>query len=444
MTTIETNLLEPFLDEGVRGINFFNGRLLTAEDLRAERDATRRRLRGLGKSLGAGVVDGLWVRLERSGAAPVVRVEPGLAVNHEGDVLELPLAASVALTKQENLPTNGAFGPCQPVLGQTLQGRGVYLLVLEPARGLRETAPRSGLGTDGRVVGCDAAFIVEGVAFRLLQLDPKDVPELDATVSAALAATETTDTVAARSMRRNLLAHLCFGTLARKRRVREPFARDPTVAEPGASDHVSYGALDALRRLGRLRTCDVPLALVSWLGTAVDFIDLWSVRRRIVPRLRSRDRPGLGDLRTMREGEAAFLQLEDHVRWLSTQTALPAIAATDYFRFLPAAGVIPLARSGVGGVVSASFFRGVPIPNQPRYVDARALAPLLEESWQHEAIDLSERELVWVYVPWQTALANEVQGANIPAVLVFAGPNLPALSIARFDLARWGYANFSK
>lgn len=443
--TIATNLLEPFLEEGVRGINFFNGRLLTAEDLRAERDATRRRLRALGRGLGSGVVDGLWVRLAQSGAAPVVRVEPGLAMNEEGDALELKLGVDVALTKQEDLPTGGDFGPCQPVLGQTLQGRGVYLLVMEPAHGFRETAPRSGLGTDGRVVGCDAAFVVEGVAFRLMQLDPNDVPELDPSVSAALAATETSDQLDARSMRRNLLAHLCFGTLARMRRAREPFASDPSVADPGASDHVYYGALDTLRRLGRLRSCDVPLALVSWLGNAVDFIDVWAARRRLVPRLRSPDWPGLGDARSMREGEAAFLQFEAHLRWLAAQptAALPTVAATRYFRFLPAAGVLPIARDGVGGFVGDAFWRDVPHRSQPRYLDVRLLGALLEQSWQHEAIDLDASELVWVYVPWQPERAH-VEGADAPAVLVFAGPNLPELGVARFDHARWGYANYTR
>lgn len=440
--TTETSLLEPFLEEGVRGVHFFNGRLLTAEDLRAERDATRRRLRALGRGGGSGIVDGLGVQLDRAGAAPVVRVAPGLAVNEEGDVLELPLGVRVALTKQEELPQNGDFGPCEPVLGQILQGRGVYILVMEPARGHRGTAPRSGLGTDGRVVGCDAAFVVEGVAFRLLQLDPKDISELDASVASALAATEVADTLEHRSMRRNLLAHLCFGTLAKKRRLREPFARDVTMADPGASDHVHYGALDALRRLGRLRPCDVPVALVSWLGRGVDFIDVWSVRRRLVPRRRSTDWPGLGDDRTMREGEAAFLQLADHVRWLSEMpsVALSGIEVGTHFRFLPSVGILPVARGSSPGIEVSTFFGAMSYRRRPRYLDGRHLSELVARGFQHEAIDVEDRELIWLYEPWQTAQAIDL-GASIPAVLVFASATMPDLGVARFDVARWNYSN---
>ena len=87
-------LREPFLEAGIRNTHFFNGRLLTAEDLLNEQEANRAQHRQLGRAIGAGIVTGFEVTLGTQGKPrPSVRVRPGLAVNRRGQAVELPQKA---------------------------------------------------------------------------------------------------------------------------------------------------------------------------------------------------------------------------------------------------------------------------------------------------------------------------------------------------------------
>lgn len=436
---VAKNLLEPVLTNGIRSVNFFNGRLLTAEDLRAERAAGIRHRRLLGRATGEGIVDGLWVTIAVGGGRPVLRVERGSAVNRAGQVLDLPLDVEVALLKQNECPpaVRDGFAVCTPPPeGTTLLGRGVYLLVMEPSESLTERAPRSGLAADGRANGCDAGFVLESVRFRLVRFDPSTLPELTDDVRDALATTESATDVASVSLRRNLLAHLFFGTLARREAGVTPFRRTPA----GSSSYRSYGALDHLRTLGLLCDCDVPLAMVSWLGAEIDFVDPWAARRRVVAPPRTGDWPHLGDDRAAAEREASFLQFEHHLRWLSQLPGgLSSIEVVDAFRFLPAAGVVAEQRSGNPGVVIDTFFGELP-HRPPAMLDAAWIDALIEMGTRYEPIDVSEREMVWLYQPWQTRQRID-GGATIEGVVVFASPHLPEVGHARFDVARWDYAN---
>ncbi len=54
-----TELLKPILEGGVRSINFFNGRMLSGEDLTREQAAQREWLGRLGRLCGGGVASGL-------------------------------------------------------------------------------------------------------------------------------------------------------------------------------------------------------------------------------------------------------------------------------------------------------------------------------------------------------------------------------------------------
>ena len=92
-----TELLEPILKGGVRSVNFFNGRLLSAEDLKQEQEANREGRSRLGQAVGHGVAYGLDVALSAANTAAthVVTVAPGLAVNREGRALKLSQAADI-------------------------------------------------------------------------------------------------------------------------------------------------------------------------------------------------------------------------------------------------------------------------------------------------------------------------------------------------------------
>src|SRR5688572_12414582 len=90
MATVE--LRTPVLAGGIQSVHFFNGRLLSAEDLLQEQSANRQARQRLGKALGDGVVYGLDVKKNQSmstNAAPIVTVSEGLALNREGDALQL-------------------------------------------------------------------------------------------------------------------------------------------------------------------------------------------------------------------------------------------------------------------------------------------------------------------------------------------------------------------
>src|SRR6185295_4066374 len=93
---------QPVVDGGIASVNFFNGRLLTGEDLSREQRAAGERSRRLGRALGTGVACGLEVAEAlaiSSRNRSVLRVEPGVAVNAEGTVLELVDRTDVLLVR---------------------------------------------------------------------------------------------------------------------------------------------------------------------------------------------------------------------------------------------------------------------------------------------------------------------------------------------------------
>src|SRR5690554_4458795 len=85
-----TRLLEPVLTNGLRSTHFFNGRVLTAQDLRTDQEAGRDRGRRLARALGEGVAHGLEVGIaDAAGGQPLLRIEAGLGFNRNGDAVEL-------------------------------------------------------------------------------------------------------------------------------------------------------------------------------------------------------------------------------------------------------------------------------------------------------------------------------------------------------------------
>ena len=160
-----TELLEPILRGGIRSVNFFNGRLLSAEDLKQEQDANREGRARLGQAVGHGVAYGLEVTLSAANTAqtPVVTVGAGLAVNREGRALKLTAAADIALVQQpsdEGASAGATFKDCRTRQGGVyLTGAGVYLLTVAPAEGSEGRSPFSGLGVT--VVTCNMRYMVE-------------------------------------------------------------------------------------------------------------------------------------------------------------------------------------------------------------------------------------------------------------------------------------------
>jgi hypothetical protein len=171
-------LCEPIVDNdrGIRDTNFFNGRLLAAEDLRAQQVAEQRHHGQLGRAIGAGVVRGLEVQPAQKDPYSV-GISAGLAINGNGQTLELPTPIDLAIAVAPSAPgPAGQFVECTTFRPLLATGMGAYALLMAPASGYLQNAPKSGLGANGAIDGCGARYQVEGVTFRLVRFDPATLP----------------------------------------------------------------------------------------------------------------------------------------------------------------------------------------------------------------------------------------------------------------------------
>ena len=370
-----TELLQPILDGGIRSVKFFNGRLLSGEDMSDEQAANREGRKRLGQAIGDGVAFGLEVS-EAAGLskrdAPVVTVNAGLAVNRQGQTLKLNAPNSISLIRQSAADTStgsgGVFKDCQQTQLQSgvyIAGAGLYLLTIAPAEGSAGRAPVSGLGNT--TITCNARYTVEGVQFRLLQLNLTNK-----------------DLLAASSLR-NRIAYKCFGTSVISN---DPFAQQST----------QYGLLDTLRP-NSLTDYDVPLALIYWTASGgITFLDQWSVRRRLTARAAS-DRWAhlLGDKRAS-ETEAMILQFEEHVQDILLKEPKDAatIVATDRFSYLPPVGLLPVGSQTTFD--QNSFFKSIADKFAPPLLEIGLLRSVFQEALYHNPVDIENHEQVQLFV----------------------------------------------
>ncbi|MCP3137355.1 hypothetical protein [Pyxidicoccus xibeiensis] len=421
-----------FLDDGIRSTNFFNGRLLSAEDLTQEQQARKEALKQFGVAFGEGVVHGLEVEAITGGSSatePIVTVKKGLALNREGRALELKQPVEVSLLRGASNDTTAAgakagFGACSPPGSVYVSGTGVYLLVISEADGREGRAETSGLG-GVTSSGCEAKRLVDGVRFRLLRLD---VPVDDLQ-----------NTPAKRQKLRNRVAHHCFGTTDTQA---VPF-RDYPFAVPTAG----YGAIDKLRPQF-LTDCDVPLAVIHWRDTeGIRFVDMWSARRRPT---RSAQPPrwalGVGDRRAS-EGEAMFLQFQEQLDTLRA-TNPQTLKAKDHFHFLPPAGVVPLGHAAFPGFDTANFFEGVTVRHVVTHVEGARMQALLRLSFAFPPVSFltgtagGTDPFVWVYKVRENQQALSASGPT-QEYLVFASGHMPDVSEPRFDASHWSFGNYA-
>ncbi|UXH79170.1 hypothetical protein [Roseateles amylovorans] len=422
-------LEEPLKDGGIRSVNFFNGRLLTSKDLSREQQARRDWDARLGLAIGDGVAFGLEAARDAdldAPLAPVLRVKAGLAVNRAGQTLRLGMDTSVALTRRFDAGTASAcdcvFANCNPLSdGTYVAGAGVYLLTIAPAQLSEGRAPTNGL--DPGNVRCNTDVTVEGLQFRLLSISPQRYAGLDI----------------ASPQFRNRLAYRCFGVEA----------REAIVIDPWRSDPPSYGLVDDLRGTGALSDCDVPLALVFWTASGLRFVDLWSVRRRLLGPDALGAQAFVARDRRLVEAEAMCAQFQQHLGDLLAASATPAsLQVKDHCRYLPPFGMVPLQSPPLRGFGDAAFFSGVPrrpVPGSGQstpFMDGRQLGALRQIALAHAPIDLTAGEFVRVYRPSQNVQAA-LTGLPVQPVIVFASGLTPELAVARFDMARADFSNFS-
>ena len=410
--TATRRLGEPVTEDGIRWLNFFNGRVLSAEDLRVDHDAITQARRQLGRALGSGVAIGFEViedLLVSTPGSPVLTVAPGLAVNEDGQALELRRPVRIGLIRVDQ-PLSGdgsAFARCDIVLPGTA-GLGAYVLSVGPASADIGKAAVAGLGN--QPAACNVAFSVEGVRFQLIPvpLEDGDVDEPD--------------------LLRNRIAYRMFGDGASSvtALVRNPFAVSATST-----------LLDDLRA-ACLHGTDVPLAVLHWQPVAgLRFVDRWAVRRRPARRASWGSELFAADA-VMAEGEARFFQFVDHIADVRRTTpTMASLTARSRFRHLPAVGLIPLSTTGSRGVQLAQFFDQLTATAEV-FLEGAALPDLIRQSFVCPPIDLESEEAIRVY------LVRENQHLPTPPYAAFANGHLPYLGDAKFDLGYWNLANFAQ
>lgn len=425
MTTRQ--LSEIILDDGVRSIKFFNGRLLSGEDLSKEQEAQRIERRRLGQAIGSGVVGGLDVRETiglSSDTAPVLTITAGLAINRQGQTLALGSDIRLALIKTSDAanPTtiSGAIGfeACGPTTGTPgvyVAGAGLYLLTIMPSSTTQGRALVSGLQNVD--AACNAKYIVDGVQFRLIRLNVADAALNDA------------------NHLRNHIAYECFGIEQTAN-----FFRDLWGPELQ-----SYGLVDGLRA-DRLGDCEVPLAIIYFTANdGLVFLDQWAVRRRVVaPDAAPRWGLLTGDRRRA-EAEAMYHQFQAQLQDLRINTANPRdLRLKDFFRYLPPAGIIPLAslRWPIG-FNAINIFDGI-THQEPIHIEGARLNYLMESSLSYPAVDLQSNIMLWVYKVRENRQPIDENAVDAPQpYVVFASGHMPFLGDAHYDVNRWMYSHFS-
>jgi hypothetical protein len=418
--TVDTVTTDQPITGDLASVNFFNGRLLTGEDMTREQQAVQAARLRLGRAVGTGVATGLEVSrsLQTTNTFPVVHVEAGIAVNGAGQALELPWAIELSLA-QQRADGSGAdvlFDACTPPQPGTYSaGAGVYLLTIAPAQQGSGRAQVSGLGNED--APCNIAYSLEGVQFHLLRL--------------ALPA----DLLAQPDRLRNSVAHLMFGTADPRRLMVEV---DPLGLSVGP-----YGLLDDLRATGCLDDTQVPLAVLTWTAAeGIRFVDLWSVRRRLVDPAADRQFPTLSGDRMRAEAEAGFLQFQGQVDELVGTGGLETETAGDRFGWLPPVGIVPIQGEGATSGFDPDTFLGEQGSRELATTDATLVRPLVEESFWHEPIKVGGSERIQRYLVWENELAVE-RGIVSRRVMVFARRTLPYRGIARYNRARFNQSRFA-
>lgn len=393
-----TTVTRPIIGNGIRNTNYFQGRVLSAEDLSADQQADRRHRAQLGRAVGPGVVHGLEARIETAGPDPVISVEPGLAIDSRGGTIELTLRVSLRLFAGDDLAPGkdeGLFGPCREAIpGVDLSGDGAYVLLISPASAYRERAPKVGLGSDGIAGGCGARFLVEGAALRLAALPLAGRSDVSAEFEAIAALDDPSSTASAEDARRavsrfrNALAHICLPHAAAAGQAPALRAGAPAVFDAPQSILAQLATGEA----PPITPCDVPLAVFYIDLFGLRFVDRWSARRIARPRI-----PAETFSLFPAFGLERLLQFAEHLDDVADAApVLSSVRIGDYFRYLPPAGWFAAQGSGTAGF-SASQFLGAFTRGAVGRMPAGSAAELLERSLRHGAVDLERDPCLLVY-----------------------------------------------
>lgn len=367
--------LDTNFNGGLQETHYFNGRLLTADALKADQDAVQTRQDWLGRAAGYGVIEGLIVRkVQTSGTQ--LSITRGLGLNYAGRVIRLPGDMTLNLAKSAPAPATTAAQAQQKTstftsmsLVQQQQAttnsraaaasasgiipEGVYLLTVLPVSQFEGLAPMrssvSGVSSGvSNAPGCGSKWEVEGVQFKVIRLDTSDLSGLFANVPDIKLDDKGV-------LRQNLLAHWCYGTL---------IVRDFGIHPFDFTD--KYSPLDPnAGYIPDLSVDDLPLAVFHWDGShsQVSFVDTWAARRRVVhpdavtgtnSSLQVGSWKAIMDDRRVAENQARFRQFQDQLDSIvaagnkpGSGADLTKVKVTDSFTFLPPVGFLPVTQDSL-------------------------------------------------------------------------------------------------
>lgn len=420
------NLDTAYTDGGLPWTHFFNGRVLSREDMERDRAAAGVIDRRLGRALGDGVIWGLDVKAADGDSVkqPMVIVGAGLGINRLGQTLSLDAPVPVLLRRPTLADsgaapavTAGAFADCSPPQPTVyVTGSGVYLLTMCPASTRRGLALVSGLGN--QAAPCNAKEVVSGVMFRLLHVN--------------LTPEELADT----AHLRNTVAYRFFfaeGASA------DDLALDPFGAPPVPPAITNPAQVD----------CEIPLAVVYWTSTeGVVFVDPWIARRRLSPPAEG----GLGaahDARRRALGEAMVRQLAAQLQSVPAGSRA-TFKASSMLRYLPPLGMLPLQAAGEPPGTQftiQTFLDGLALRRDPGsgdyalVLDGARLRLLMSMALLLPPVEIARHEFVWTYYVRENREAAR-NGKPVRPFVVFASGHAPYLGEARADLGRWDDANY--
>ncbi|MDH3303447.1 MAG: hypothetical protein OES24_23330 [Acidimicrobiia bacterium] len=380
------------LDGGIEHVSFFNGRVLTAGDLQDLQEAAALGRRYLGQAIGPGVVSGLLVSRGADGTS--VELSPGLAVNRSGEVLAVPDSLAVALvpTTPSSEPGDATFVTCTELPPSvTSTGSGVYLLTIGSAASTRDTAPRSDFTDKGVVKSCGPRYTVAGVQFRLIELDLTGLATAAGHDGTDLSVLGTLGGTSPHDHSRNTVAALLLDTVLRSSVALDPFG-------VGFS---AVGTLDRLYHEQRLSDCEVPLALISWSAGAIDYVDVWSARRDPGQTTSTGATELLAGRGRQAEGLATYRQFQEQLGALIgpgvSEVDMLTLKAVDHFRYLPAAGIVPLlGASSSGGIDPTMFFDDLEV-RAGSAISSDRVGQLLHASLTAAPIDVAAGDTVWTF-----------------------------------------------
>jgi hypothetical protein len=341
--TDTAKLTEAIRDSGIRSVNFFNGRLLTGDDLRREQQAGRDARALHGRAIGAGVAEGLLVEPKGAADQLMIHITAGVAINRLGQALIEPPDTSVSGA--------AGFKVCGDAsAGLYVAGEEFYVLTIAPADYSEGRALVSGLAS--ATAACNTKLIIETAQFRLLPVRL----ELNRTAGDA-------------ARTRNMAAYAMFGADGLRAALADPFgvllAAPPTPV--GITD------------------CDVPLALIQIVDGKLTFVDVWAVRRACAaPGSAGRWEALFGDSAD-RRAEAMLFQFQAQLERIPGGEQAD-LKATDRFRYLPSVGLAPLPFS--------QFFNGLNVAG-PLPIAPASVGPLVQVALRALPIDLDSGEAIW-------------------------------------------------